>query len=104
MVIKNIFYKNSYKNSTVFLSFGKKVWPPTLHVCYLKWHLFSFPGFFLLILRLFPRAVCWKNKTASFFPFFWGGVGFFLGAAKLVVAIWPLTLRLTSRRLGYITQ
>jgi len=103
MIIKNIFNKNSNKNSTVFLSFGKKVWPPTLHVCYLKWHLFSFLGFFYSSFGCFPALSVGKTKQLRFF-FFLGGGWFFLGAAKLVVAIWPLTLRLTSRRLGYITQ
>lgn len=32
------------------------------------------------------------------------GILVFLGAATLVVAAWPLTRRLTSRRLGYIAQ
>jgi len=67
--------------------------PPTLHVCYLKWHLFSFQFFLTHPSTFSPRCLLEKQSILVF-----------LGAATLVVAAWPLTRRLTSRRLGYIAQ
>jgi len=82
MVIKNIFYKNTNKNSTVFLSFGKRsghllyTFATWNGICFLFWVFFTHPS------AVSPR--CLLEKQNSFvFSFIWGGELVFFGGCQI---------------------